>query len=139
MYSKDELLLRIKNGENPEVIANEFAALLNNVIDLDREQRAAEAEAQKVAEREAQLDSIAQTILEKTMEYVRVAAPHLAAEFEAEGTDVAFIRDNLDTAIKTVEASMALLNQLKLTPKPASEVKDTPDDIINRFLKNFVD
>lgn len=85
MYDVNELAARLRNGETIDDIANELAAALNKANAVVEEEQAAkkkaeaEAEAkQRELEREAQLDSLADIIIDSNINYIKIAAPDLA-------------------------------------------------------------
>lgn len=142
----NDLLLRIQSGENPEDIANEFAKQLNDVVELDRKQKAAELALQKEKEekaaREKNLDAKAQAILTALIDYVTELDPALAAEFAEEDEelfDVKSIRSMLDAAIAGVKLSLSIAQTLEneTAAKPDPKATKTSDDAISQFLKNF--
>lgn len=138
MYNTNDLLTRIQAGENPEDIANEFAKQLNDVIELDRKQKAAELALQKEKEekaaREKTLDAKAQAIVDAIMDYVRAAKPELAAELdENEDYGVEEIRGIIDAALAGISISLSIAKQFS---KPEN---GDADAAIAKFLKSFVD
>jgi hypothetical protein len=142
----NDLLTRIQAGENPEDIANEFAKQLNDVVELDRKQKAAELALQKEKEekaaREKNLDAKAQVILTALIDYVTELDPALAAEFAEEDEelfDVKSIRSMLDAAIAGVKLSLSIAQTLEneTAAKPDPKAAKTSDDAISQFLKNF--
>lgn len=142
----NDLLARIQAGANPEDIANEFAKQLNEVVELDRKQKAAELALQKEKEekaaREKNLDAKAQAILTALIDYVSELDPALAAEFAEEDEelfDVKSIRSMLDAAIAGVKLSLSIAQTLEneTAAKPDLKATKTSDDAISQFLKNF--
>lgn len=141
MYNTNDLLARIQAGENPEDIANEFAKQLNDVIEQDRKQKAAELALQKEKEEKAAhekaLDAKAQAILDAIMDYVQEAKPELAAELDDEDYGVEEIRGIIDAALAGISMSLSIAKQFS---KPESAPKSNDADaIITKFLKSFVD
>ena len=146
MYNTNDLLARIQAGENPEDIANEFAKQLNDVIELDRKQKEAEAAAKKEAEKaalqkEADLDKYANDMAEAMLNYVKLAEPEVAKLLEeSDGAlDINEMRSMLDAAIKTIVVSLKVAAAFEphIDSTPAPKAAKTPDDAINQFLKNF--
>lgn len=146
MYNTNDLLARIQAGENPEDIANEFAKQLNDVIELDRQQKEAEAAAKKEAEKaalqkEADLDKYANDMADAMLNYVKLADPEVAKLLEeSDGAlDIGEMRDMLDAAIKTIVVSLKVAAALEphIDSTPTPKTAKTPDDAISQFLKNF--
>jgi len=145
MYDTKDLLARIQNGEDPEAIANEFAAALNGVIELNRKQKEEEAAKALANQKEDKLNALAQTMIDTLMEYVTVSNPNLAQYLDNENIelgDVQLTRKTLDAAIKSAALAIALLPEVPSpspNPTPSSTSNPTPDQAIEKFLKMFID
>ena len=90
MYTHDELVNKILNGMSTDDIAKEMTDLLNGAVDevnaieaakVKEAEEKAEA-AKKEKEHQALLDSLALNIIDAVDEYLKVAAPELAAKAE---------------------------------------------------------
>lgn len=136
----NDLLTRIQAGENPEDIANEFAKQLNDVIELDRKQKAAEAAAKKEAEekaaKEEKLNACVKAMADALNEYISLSNPSLAELLNAEDLlDLEDLRTSLDAALSSVSLALSIANAA--TGKSDKSAKKSPDDAISQFLKNF--
>ena len=141
MYNTNELLARIQAGENPEDIANEFAKQLNDVIELDRKQKEAEAAAkakeEAASKREAELNNYASQMADAIMGYVRVSDPEIADLLDEDGAlDIAEIRRLIDASLKTVALTLKFTNAFK-DEETDSKASLSPDDSIKQFLNAF--
>lgn len=139
MYNVEDILARIQKGESPEDIANEFAAVVNAAIDLDKKQKeeALAAAAQKAKEDE--LNGYINDMTVAMMNYIKAAYPEVADLMDGDDDiiDVSEIRKMLDVSVGAAIASLHLAAALSSAPTPDSKVTSTPDDAINQFLKNF--
>lgn len=141
MYDVNDILARIQKGESPEDIANEFAAVVNAAIDLDKKQKeeAKAAELQKA--KEAELDGYINDMATAMMKYIKAAYPEVAELMDGEDDiiDVSEIRKMLDVSVGAAIASLQLAAALSSppAPTPTSKATSTPDDAISQFLKNF--
>ena len=138
-YTVNELLSRIQAGENPEAIANEFASRLNDVMELDRKQKAAEAAAAAKAKSEKHLDELADIIANAVIEYVSTSNPEYADIFN-DGLSGADVREVLDNAIKACTSLVSLSSLFGAaipTAIPQKEEKSY-EQILQDFLDNFV-
>jgi hypothetical protein len=139
MYNVEDILARIQKGESPEDIANEFAAVVNAAIDLDKKQKeeALAAAAQKAKEDE--LNGYINDMTVAMMKYIKAAYPEVADLMDGDDDiiDVNEIRKMLDVSVGAAIASLHLAAALSSTPTPDSKATSTPDDAINQFLKNF--
>lgn len=75
MYNVNELAARLRNGESVDDIANELAAALNEATAIVEEEQAAKKKA--YLDREAQLDSLADIIVDSINNYLIIAEPSL--------------------------------------------------------------
>lgn len=138
MYDVNDILARIQKGESPEDIANEFAAVVNAAIDLDKKQKeeAKAAELQKA--KEAELDGYINDMTVAMMNYIKAAYPEVAELMDDDDIiDVSEIRKMLDVSVGAAIASLQLAAALSSAPTPAPKATSTPDDAISQFLKNF--
>ena len=94
MFNEKDIIARLANGENPGDIANQFASMLNGVLERQR----AEAEAARQAKmREDSMNSIAERFADVMYDYFSLVNPDLAdmiAENDMNLTDIA--REVLD-------------------------------------------
>lgn len=94
MFNEKDIITRLANGENPGDIANQFASMLNGVLEKQR----AEAEAARQAKaREKAMNDITERFADVMYDYFRLVSPDLADEIAEEGTDLTNIaREALD-------------------------------------------
>lgn len=141
MYNTNDLLLRIQSGEDPEAIANEFAGLLNDVIELDRKQKAEEAAKEKAAaaqkDKEEKLNALAQSAIDAIVAYINLANPEVAKLLENETFEVSEIRSTLDAVVASLSAAVNLIGLCGGAVSAPS--KPSADASIVDFLKRFVD
>lgn len=107
MYTHDELVNKILNGMSTDDIAKEMTDLLNGAVDevnAIEKARAEEKAAAAKKEREHQdlLDSLAMNIIDAVDEYLKVAAPEVAAKTEGIITPQE-IHDTVDSVVKLMD------------------------------------
>lgn len=143
MFDVKDLLAEIQAGTNPDELANAFALSLNAAMDLDKQQKEAEAAAKKEAEdkaaKSAKLDACVQAMAAAMSEYIAVAEPDLVAEIgEDEVIDVKMVRDALDAALAAAKMAVTIAKTFdEPKAKPDPKATKSPDDSISQFLKNF--
>ena len=135
MYDVNAILARLQNGEKPEDIANECAKAINDAMELDKKNKEAELQKQKEAEKEAKLNALAKTMLEATLEYVKVVEPEVAAMLGEEITlDISEVRRTLDSTIPMIAAAA----KLAAVPVKKSDKTGSADAAISAFLDAFI-
>ena len=135
MYDVNEILARLQKGETPDDIANDCAKAINAAIELDKKNKEAELQKQKAAEKENKLNTLAKTMLEAILEYVKVAEPEVAAMLGDEVTlDVSEVRSTLDSVIPMVAAAA----KIAVGPVKTVDKAGSADDAINAFLDAFI-
>lgn len=129
------ILARLQNGESADDIANEFANLINDAVKLNDAEIQKQKEAEAKAAFEETLNAKAQAILDALYDYVKTAAPDLAAELgdDSELYDVEQLRSIVDSALAGVKLSLSIAKSFNDEPK----VAPTSDDKIKQFLKSF--
>lgn len=129
------ILARLQNGESADDIANEFANLINDAVKLNDAEIQKQKEAEAKAALEETLNAKAQAILDALYDYVKTAAPDLAAELgdDSELYDVEQLRGIVDSALAGVKLSLSIAKSFNDEPK----VAPTSDDKIKQFLKSF--
>lgn len=141
MYDKNEILVRLQNGEDPQDIANEIADLLNAAV-------AEHAEAEEAKKRQAAIKAekinAANLVVEHSRAFMKTYYPDLyVAEFEtATGEDlIKFIDDMLEeykkfkSSMKNLDQLIADIEKLNATPKPKAKAKRDP---VEDFLATYV-
>ena len=154
MYTHDELVNKILNGMSTDDIAKEMTDLLNGAVD---EVNAIEAAKVKEAEEKAEaakkekehqvfLDCLAMDIINAVNEYLKVAAPEIAAKTEDIITPQD-IHDTVDSIVKLMDLaeSWKALEDVFNPPKKPVELtgsrlvdKNTTDyqKIMDEFFKS---
>ena len=94
MFNEKDIIARLANGENPGDIANQFASMLNGVLEKQR----AEAEAARQAkEREEAMNDIAKRFADVMYDYFSLVNPDLADVIAEEDMDLTEVsREVLD-------------------------------------------
>lgn len=146
--NKDTILARLQAGEDAEKIANEMINMLN-VANMEyvaiQEKELAEAEAKKLAAaRDAELNALAQGMIDSVAKYIQVAYPDANIEIKGE-INVAEVREMIDgiyefsTALKDLDK---LFGERTFKHRPAMFEKpvETPkkknsEEILANFLK----
>ena len=146
--NKDMILARRQNGEDAEAIANELINMLN-AANMEyvaiQEKEAAEAEAKKAAAaRDAELNALAQNMVDAVADYIRVAYPDAQIDITGE-VSIGDVREMIDgiyefsAALKdldklfgerTFKHRSAMFEKVEAAPK-----KKTQEQILAEFLK----
>ena len=106
MYNVNELAARLRNGESVDDIADELASDLNEATAIVEEEQAAKKKA--YLDREAQLDSLADIIVDSFNNYLIVAEPELKELLTSEEGSREFFRETLDAMLPTLVAMLKL-------------------------------
>lgn len=137
MYDKNEILVRLQNGEDPQDIANEIADLLNAAV-------AEYSEAEEAKKLQAEKVNAADLVVEHGKAFLKTYYPDLyVSDFEtATGKDlVKFVDDmlqeyyNFKSSIKNFDQLIADLEKLNVKPKAEPKAKKDP---VAEFLEMYV-
>lgn len=120
MYNVNELAARLRNGESIDDIANELTAALNEATAIIEEEKAAKKKA--YLDREAQLDSLADIIVDSFNNYLIVAEPSLKDLVASGEVSRELFRETLDAALPML-ITMAQLDKEKEKNKKTMEIK----------------
>ena len=145
MYNVNELAARLRNGESVDNIADELAAALNEATAIVEEEQAAKKKA--YLDREAQLDSLADIILDSFNNYLIVAKPELKELLTSEEGSREFFRETLDAMLPTLVAMLKLDKEKEKNKKsstmeinlkmPTTEVDKALDEA-TKVLDNWI-
>ena len=145
MYNVNELAARLRNGESVDNIADELAAALNEATAIVEEERAAKKRA--YLDREAQLDSLADIIIDSFNNYLIVAEPELKELLTSEKGSREFFRETLDAMLPTLVAMLKLDKEKEKNKKsstmeinlkmPTTEVDKALDEA-TKVLDNWI-
>ena len=145
MYNVNELAARLRNGESVDNIADELAAALNEATAIVEEEQAAKKKA--YLDREAQLDSLADIIIDSFNNYLIVAEPELKELLTSEEGSREFFRETLDTMLPTLVAMLKLDKEKEKNKKsstmeinlkmPTTEVDKALDEA-TKVLDNWI-
>ena len=132
MYSKEEIIARLQNGESIDAIANELTSVINEANNVYNEEKA-KKEAALVQEKEE-----LQTILNNLFDWMGKHYDMDVSDVKAHLTADQAI-DLMDSCKEYFDA-INELKRLTFPAKPVVKVKtmapQTADDIINQFLQN---
>lgn len=120
MYNVNELAARLRNGESIDDIADELAAALNEATAIIEEEQAAKKKA--YLDREAQLDSLADIIVDSFNNYLIVAEPSLKDLVASGEVSRELFRETLDATLPML-ITMAQLDKEKEKNKKTMEIK----------------
>lgn len=145
MYNVNELAARLRNGESVDDIADELAAALNEATAIIEEEQAAKKKA--YLDREAQLDSLADIIVDSFNNYLIVAEPELKELLTSEEGSREFFRETLDAMLPTLVAMLKLDKEKEKNKKnstmeiklkmPTTEVDKALDEA-TKVLDNWI-
>lgn len=121
----NDIIARLKNGEDAQAIADEMANSLNNAV------KQVEQETKKQADRKT---ALAQEIADRINEYAALNGYK----------DSALTASDVENIFAEVYGLMTGVNDLldvlfpKSTPVKVKKVKKTDDDVIAEFLNTFI-
>lgn len=127
----EEIVARIKKGEDAEAIVKEFT---DNINKAQKEVAAAKEEAAKNEAKSQKMDQIAVAIAHALNDYARLAG---IEEFDAlRGAEV---RDLLDKFLPVMESIKDIkVYTTKTTPKKVKSIKASkPEDVFNWFFSEL--
>lgn len=145
MYNVNELAARLRNGESIDDIADELAAALNEATAIIEEEQAAKKKA--YLDREAQLDSLADIIVDSFNNYLIVAEPSLKDLVASGEVSRELFRETLDAMLPTLVAMLKLDKEKEKNKKsstmeinlkmPTTEVDNALDEA-TKVLDNWI-
>lgn len=148
MFTTEDILARLRNGEDAQTIASQIADNLNDAVKTYEEEEKEKKEAQmKKTAKEAELDKIAENIAESIMDYMSVQDPSLADIFVTDPIEPSYVRQALDLS----QPMMGLLKSLSgpegkvkkvYTGDEAKRIADKiekmfSEDSITKFLRTY--
>lgn len=141
MYNLNDIVTRLQNGEDSEMIAKEMSQLLNDAM---KEVSKREEEEKAKIEQEKLLTELSLNIIHSVKDYLAVACPSLASELEITPEEAKKMMDEVVKALKPYEKILKGL-KTKREKTPEGEKKVTTfkgnmsaaeaDKLIKDFLK----
>ena len=133
MYTVNDILARLQNGESADAIAQSFTDALNGAIQKQQEAKAAAAKRHE--DKVAALTNIIDDVIDFIEEFYPDMIPNgVNLEFNAE--DIEGVIEALDDSVpKFKELSAALADLEALTKKSEANTKTVSGDAITDFLK----
>lgn len=139
MFNQEDIVARLKNGETIDDIANELAAVLNASVKQIEDEKAAkeqeEAKEKARLEREAQLDSLADIVVDSMKNYVIVYDPSLADVVNDSDICGTAFRETIDSLIPILKLSMSVDKLAKANTK---EKKKEIEVDVEAILSNWI-
>lgn len=141
MYNLNDIVTRLQNGEDSEMIAKEMSQLLNDAM---KEVSKREQEEKAKIEQEKLLTELSLNIIHSVKDYFAVAYPSLAGELEITPEEAKKMMDEVVKALRPYEKILKGL-KTKREKTPEGEKKVTTfkgnmsaaeaDKLIKDFLK----
>lgn len=99
MFTTEDILARLRNGEDAQAIANQIADHLNDAVKAyeDEEKKKKEIQMKKEAQ-EATLDEIAESIAQDIMDYMCIQDPSLTDILAKDPIEPSYVRQALDVS-----------------------------------------
>ena len=153
MFTTEDILARLRNGEDAQTIANQIANHLNDAVKAyeDEEKKKQEIQMKKDAQ-EAELDEIAETIADAIMDYMCVQDPSLTDVFAKDPIEPSYVRQALDLSqpmmglMKSLSGPIDKKNEKVVekvyTGDEAKRIADKvekmfSEDSISKFLRTY--
>lgn len=138
MFTKEDILARLKSGDSIDDIAGEITAVLNEAND-------AFIESKKIDAKRVAKIAIAKQFNDLVIEYTEIESPEIADMIRTEmaGEDLSEMVDMLDEFFKMFQAVNALksnLGKIVAEPKenaPSFTMSMSDDDILSKFIASF--
>ena len=138
MYSVDNLLAQLKNGESADSIAKSFSDALNEAIALQKEEQ--EKDSIKVKKTE-KMTNIMQLVIDFISEFYPEVAKNI--DINSWTVDESLVKETINEMDKLVAEANSLLALLpsRRSEKPVSKVKSCKEinfnDVINKFFDEY--
>ena len=138
MYSVDNLLAQLKNGESADSIAKSFSDALNEAIALQKEEQ--EKDSIKVKKTE-KMTNIMQLVIDFISEFYPEVAKNI--DINSWTVDKSLVEETINEMDKLVAEANSLLALLpsRRSEKPVSKVKSCKEinfnDVINKFFDEY--
>lgn len=122
MYSMDDILARLKNGESSSTIADEMAAALNKAITAYEDTKV-----QKQKEEDG--DKIAALLVQYIKDYY--------PDYYLEMGPIGLTSKDIDDMVCNLVSLTDIFNSFNLTKPDKKKKSNSPDDVIKNFLKDM--
>lgn len=138
MYSVDNLLAQLKNGESADSIAKSFSDALNEAIALQKEEQ--EKDSIKVKKTE-KMTNIMQLVIDFISEFYPEVVKNI--DINSWTVDESLVEETINEMDKLVAEANSLLALLpsRRSEKPVSKVKSCKEinfnDVINKFFDEY--
>ena len=138
MYSVDNLLAQLKNGESADSIAKSFSDALNEAIALQKEEKSKEDIKAKKIEK---MTGIMQLVIDFISEFYPEVAENI--DINSWAVDENLVKETINEMDKLVAEANSLLALLpsRRSEKPVSKVKSCKEinfnDVINKFFDEY--
>ena len=138
MYSVDNLLAQLKNGESADSIAKSFSDALNEAIALQKEEKSKEDIKAKKIEK---MTGIIQLVIDFISEFYPEVAKNI--DIDSWAVDENLVKETVNEMDKLVAEANSLLALLpsRRSEKPVSKVKSCKEinfnDVINKFFDEY--
>ena len=138
MYSVDNLLAQLKNGESADSIAKSFSDALNEAIALQKEEKSKEDIKAKKIEK---MTGIIQLVIDFISEFYPEVAKNI--DIDSWAVDENLVKETVNEMDKLVAEANSLLALLpsRKSEKPVSKVKSCKEinfnDVINKFFDEY--
>ena len=119
MFTTEDILARLRNGEDAQTIANQIADHLNNAVKTYEDEEAKRKEVQmKKDAQEATLDAIAETIADAITDYMCIQDPSLTDILAKDPIEPGAVRQALDI-------SQPMMNLIKALSGPTEKDRNS--------------
>ena len=153
MFTTEDILARLRNGEDAQTIANQIADHLNNAVRAYEDEEKKKQEIQMKKEAQAKdLDNIAKMIASAIMDYICIQDPSFTDIFAEDPIDASYVHRALNISqpvmglIKSLSGPVEKDNVKTIekiyTGDEAKRIADSVEkvfgeDSINQFLRTY--
>jgi hypothetical protein len=136
MFSKEELMRRLANGESMDAIVQEVTDVLNEAVAEQAATKAKEQKREDWAEAWCALKTVIRNHYPKTAKYFADAG--LTEDDEDELVDAMInTMDEVEDEIDSLSAMLPMFTAMRMKPTPVVKKASKDDDILSKWIKTI--
>jgi vacuolar-type H+-ATPase subunit I/STV1 len=136
MFSKEELMRRLANGESMDAIVQEVTDVLNEAVAEQAATQAKEQKREDWAEAWRALKTVIRNHYPKTAKYFADAG--LTEDDEDELVDAMInTMDEVEDEIDSLSAMLPMFTAMRMKPTPVVKKASKDDDILSKWIKTI--
>jgi proline dehydrogenase len=136
MFSKEELMRRLANGESMDAIVQEVTDVLNEAVAEQAATKAKEQKREDWAEAWYALKTVIRNHYPKTAKYFADAGLTEADEDELVDAMIKTM-DEVEDEIDSLSAMLPMFTAMRMKPTPVVKKASKDDDILSKWIKTI--